>query len=294
MYLKSRTSIAVAAAATVLALGCRGGASGAREPLPDTTGPAEPLRVRAPLFIPGEYMTWELTWRGIEGGKSQLIVGEPGEVDGQRAIIVRSETRSDGLLAMFRHVRDDLTTTVALATSLPLSNHGEFEFGKRNAKLRASKVDIAFGPGQYAIDYERRGKPVRKWTQKVPDGEVVYDTHAAMGALRAWDPEPGNKVYFLAVSGRRLYRVELLFVGRRTKKIGLGSYAAMEFEGTGQRLMRSLSPDKKRKPRRFTMWMSDDANRVPFLVEARTEYGAVKVELTGYERGTGRVPVAVR
>ena len=42
--------------------------------------------------------------------------------------------------------------------------------------------------------------------------------------------------------------------------------------------------DTKRKPRTFTVWMSDDADRVPFRVSAGTELGDVVIDLVDYVR----------
>jgi len=249
--------------------------------------------VDAPLFYPGEFMAWELSWKGIQGGTTRLLVGEPGVVDGRPAIVVRSETRSAGLLAMFRHVRDDLITTLDLSTALPIRTEGTFEWGKPNKPVKNSRVVVQFHEGSYDIDYRRRGRKARSWLQKIPRGERVYDTHSVMGALRAWEPAEGTRAYFYAVSGRRLYRVQIAHAGTATIKTSLGRYSAVRIEGTATRLRRSLSPNKQRKPRQFTLWLSDDANRVPLRVEARTEYGAVKVELVDYERGE-HAPVASR
>ena len=80
-------------------------------------------------------------------------------------------------------------------------------------------------------------------------------------------------------------RVEIVFAGSDTIKTSLGHNAAIRIEGTATRLTRALSPHHTRAPRKFTLWMSDDAYRLPLRVEARTEYGPVEVELVAYERG---------
>ena len=278
--------------AVAVALFACGGASGPRQlPPPPAGGPPTALQVDKPVYIPGEYIAWELSWKGIAGGKTRLMVGEPGTIDGRRAIIVRSETRSDGLLAMFRHVRDDLITTIDLDSSLPIESHGVFEFGKRGKQIKNTKVYATFNGDSYNIEYERKGVPRRSWTQNLPEGEVAYDTHSVLGALRAWEPEDGDRVYFYSLSGRRLYRVEVTASIRETLTIGLGTYPARRFEGVGTRLARNLATNAKRKPRHFSVWVSDDADRVPLLVRARTEFGDVQVELVEYQ---GAASVAKR
>ncbi|RMH45132.1 MAG: DUF3108 domain-containing protein [Deltaproteobacteria bacterium] len=277
-----------------VAAACGGAPPDPRSPPAATAaGPPAPLAVATTGFRPGESMAWQLAWRGIAGGRTQTAVGEPGAVAGRAALVVRTETRSDGLLAMVRHVRDDLATTIAVDGSLPIASHGEFEFGKPGGDVKRSQVDAAFDGDGVRITYERSGRPARTWSRRLPPGERVYDTHAALGAMRAWRPKPGDRVYFYALSGRRLYRVDLTAIGPESVTIGLGAFPALRIDGTGTRLTGRLLPDPKRKPRRFTVWLSDDAHRVPLRVDARTEYGDVQVELTAYEPGQS-LPVARR
>jgi hypothetical protein len=39
------------------------------------------------------------------------------------------------------------------------------------------------------------------------------------------------------------------------------------------------------QPRHITMWLSDDALRVPYRIEGDTDLGRARVELTGYVPG---------
>jgi hypothetical protein len=255
-------------------------------PPPERNAPARPLRVERPFYIPGEYMAWELSWRGITGGKTQLVVGQPGTVDGRAAIIIRSESRSDGVLAMFKHVRDDMITTIDLVTARPMRSSGAFEFGTHGSRIKASKVEATFRDDGFDLVYRPRDGREQRWSQQMPAGEIVYDTHSVLGVVRAWEPVAGEWAYFYAVSGRRLYRVEIAMAGREPRRTVLGEFASIRIEGTATRLTRTLRPDKTKPPRRFTLWMSDDSERLPILIEARTEHGDVRAEMSAYERET--------
>jgi hypothetical protein len=123
----------------------------------------------------------------------------------------------------------------------------------------------------------------------LPASERIYDTHAVLGALRGWRPRAGTRAYFYGLSGRRLYKIELMAAGREKRKTKLGRYRASRIEGTALRLTDDLSPDTATRARSFSLWISDDADRLPILVEAVTEYGPVRVELVDYERPATRV-----
>lgn len=264
-----------------LAVGCGGSAQRA-QPLPDvveSTTPPKPLPITAPLLHPGEHMEWEVTWKGLTGGRAQLVTGQPGNLpDGRRAVIVRSQSHADGLIAVVKNIRDELTTTVDLSTSLPIETTGDFEFGQRRSAVRAWFTETG-----YHIEYERAGANPLRWEQTLPPGTAAYNTHAALGALRAWHAAAGERVFFYALSGRRLYRIDLTYRGTETIRTALGDQPAVRMDGVGTRLHRSLKPSS-RKPRQFTVWFSDDDLRIPLRVEALTEYGDVRVDITGYTR----------
>ena len=62
----------------------------------------------------------------------------------------------------------------------------------------------------------------------------------------------------------------------------LGSRAAVRVTGVSTKLTTSLSPDTKTQPRTFTVWFSNDTERIPLRVVAHTEYGDVEVRATSY------------
>ena len=51
--------------------------------------------------------------------------------------------------------------------------------------------------------------------------------------------------------------------------------------------MRDGSLDKGTEARHFSMWISDDADRVPLLLVAESDYGDMKLELVDYVAGSG-------
>jgi len=42
-----------------------------------------------------------------------------------------------------------------------------------------------------------------------------------------------------------------------------------------------------RRIRHFSLWITDDADRVPVLIVAKTDFGDVKMEIVGYKPGSG-------
>jgi hypothetical protein len=262
------------------AIGCGGAAATGYDPnaVAATEGEPEELKNAKTFFIPGEMMTFELALRDITGGEATLVVGDPGEVEGKRVIIVRSSVESTGVAALIKEVRDDVTSWIDLDTSQPIYYHADLLFGEKT-----TIVETSFGSSKFVIDYERNGKPGKK-QQRVPADQQALDAHSALGALRAWNPVEGDSKFFYGLSGRRLWRVDMRYGEREAVKTSMGTNAAIRYDGVAQRLTGHGTPDKKRPARSWSIWISDDANRVPLLIVADTKYGKVTVELVDYYR----------
>lgn len=260
--------------------GCGGTSNGG--PVTDAPAPPGPL-VRlaelAPFYHPGETMVWEVSLHGVVGGEAVLAVGDPGSFDGRRAIMVRSRVETVGAAAVVRKVRDEVSTHVDLDTGRPIAHQADLLFGDKHTVL-----ETEFLADGYRLEYARNGASPRHNRQTVAAADVIHDGHSVVGALRAWEPEPGARVYFYGLGGKRLWRNTLHFAGRETVTTAMGTYPALRIDGMARRLTSRLDNDPKKKPRYFSVWISDDAERLPLRVTAKTEYGDVQVELIDYQR----------
>ena len=61
-----------------------------------------------------------------------------------------------------------------------------------------------------------------------------------------------------------------------------GRREALRISGVSRRLS-GRRVDPSGKPGSFTVWLSDDAQRIPLRIDALTEYGAIRVTATSYE-----------
>lgn len=263
-----------------LAIAACGSSVPAARPFTDTitqAGPPERLRVDRPFFVPGEQMRWKMSLRGVGGGVAVLVVGQPGRVDGQPLIIVRSRVESTGLARMIREVSDDVLTWVGIDSALPIYYKAELKFGSKETNL-----DTRFGFGSFYINWQRKGKAKRKYRQRLPPEEHAHNAHSLLGTLRGWTPPDGTRAYTYVLSGRRLWRTDIRVEGREVVRTERGSFPAIRYEGLARRMTSAFTRDKRKKHRRFTVWIAEDTTRAPLLIEARTEYGNLRVELTEY------------
>lgn len=290
--IRSHIQLAIVGPVLAVSLGACGAAESppvaAALPAVDTTPKQLPSGV---FYIPGEAMSFEFKFRDVLVGRAGLAVGEPGVIQGRPTLIVRSEVETVGVGKMVKVIRDDITTWLDTARGQTVRQKAEMIFGDKDLAL---EIRCA---GQWVfIDFLRRGPKYQgkrkrfarsKRQYRLPDGEIGHDSHAVLGALRAWEGQVGERLYFYGVSGRRIWRSGLEFKGYETIRTAMGLYPTLRFEGTAQRMTYKMQPDTRRKARGYTIWLSDDGNRLPLLITGRTEYGEVSLELVDYQK-TGR------
>ncbi len=249
--------------------------------------PAKTIEAQKTLFIAGETMTFEISLRGVVGGSAVIAVGQPGVINERAAIIVRSSVRSAGVIAAIKEVRDEVSTWVDVETGIIVKHEATSKFGKKEATIASTFGDGK--PGPFTLDYQRKGKAMITVLQALPKDARAFDIHAILGLLRAMDVEEGDKESFFLLSGRRLWRSSFEVGAHETIKTSLGRHPAIRFDGVAQRVNRGLNDLKKKKPRNYSVWLSDDADRLPLLVMATTEYGDLRVELVEYSRPDQRL-----
>jgi hypothetical protein len=244
--------------------------------------PEKTLKAGQSFFIPGETLSFDITLRGVLGGTAQLAVGEPGFVDGNSVIIVKSMVQSAGVIAAIKEVRDAIVTTINVETGAVLSHQLDSKFGDREAEIA---TDMGKGePGTFSLVYTRKGQAPLHVVQNMPPDAIAFDVHAILGVVRAWNPQDGDEESFFMISGRRLWRSSLRVGAHETIKTAMGKHPAIRIDGVAQRVNSGLRDVKSKQPRNYSLWLSDDANRLPLLVMATTEFGDLRVELVEYSR----------
>ncbi|MBK7539354.1 MAG: DUF3108 domain-containing protein [Myxococcales bacterium] len=228
---------------------------------------------------PGETMAFEVKLGGLQVGEAALAVGEPGDYQGKRAITVRSKIGTTGAVRLVRPVDDEATTVIEVGTGAPLHLQSHVLMNGQETFTTAT-----FTPGKALVEVRRTGAPTPAPYAFTFDDLPTHDAHSAMADLRGWRPAPGATRTVWLVGGRRLWRIDLTYVGIEQLGTAQGNRAASRLHGIGYRVHPDRKVDDRRPPRHFTVWMSDDADRVPLRVTALTELGEVQIDLADYQR----------
>ena len=229
---------------------------------------------------PGESMSFEVRLGGVLAGEAQLAVGEIGEVDGHRAVVVKSRAATAGAAALLKNIVDEATTTIDLTTGRPLLLDTRVVNGDKSMTTQTTFT------GSIANVTYLRDAETTPHGYRIDFGAVtVHDTHSAMAQMRGWKATPGTTRSVFVVGGRRLWRVDMRYVGIETIASSVGNRRAVRLDGSSYHAKQNLSVDKGDKAQRtFSVWLSDDGDRVPLRVTAKTELGEVAMELAEYNR----------
>jgi hypothetical protein len=230
-------------------------------------------------FVPGETMAFEVHLSGILAGEAQLAVGEVGEVDGRHAVVVTSRAATAGAAKIVKDIVDEATTTIDVDTGRPLLLDTRVVIDGKSTTARAK-----FTGSVANVTYQKSDDPASH-SYRVDFGAVtVHDSHSAMAQMRSWRATGGATKQVYVVGGRRLWRVDVNFVGTETVGSAVGNRRAVHLAGAAFRAKPNLTLESRTATRTFDVWVSDDADRVPLKMTAHTELGDVALDLTEYNR----------
>jgi len=145
---------------------------------------------------------------------------------------------------------------------------------------------VDYRAGGYSYVYDNGGVESRRGSDDVPEGAEVHDLQSAMLRLRAWRPRLGETGYLYVVLGRRPWRVEVTSRGPEMVKVSGDARLSYRIDGVATRLWQ---PDKA-APKHFSLWLSEERERVPLRMVADASFGEVTMTLTGRRAGEVACP----
>src|SRR5206468_567763 len=120
--------------------------------------------------------------------------------------------------------------------------------------------------------------PPKPESQKLALPET-WDYNSFLLELRAWEGPPGTTQEMEIFRSRYLWKATVTIKGKTKLKTELGELPALRFDMHLVKLTRDGSKEKDSDERNLSLWISDDAGRVPLRVDTGTDYGAVVMEI---------------
>lgn len=249
-------------------------------------GPSHSLVATSPGRLASEVLHASVEVLGIEVAtlESSLCTAR------DAGATVETEVEAAPLVKVIRSTSGEAKTELAAPGAAPRSSDYTFRDGD---VVRHYQVD--YRSGAYAYVYDNGGLERRTGVSELPEGAEPHDLHSAMLLLRAWRPRLDETAHFYVVLGRRPWRVDVTSRGPEMIKLGEQPRLTYRLDGVGVRL--DPPGAQGTAPKRFSLWLSEDADRVPLRMVADASFGPVTMTLTGrdtHDRDCPRAVVARR
>jgi len=241
---------------------------------------------RPPIAAPGELMLYRVSLHGFELAEYSISVGDATELEGNEVVVVQSAARTTKVAAMLKPIEDIFTSWIDRSDGRSV----RFVSSERASKddERKEITEARTSSGQVALEVTRGDERVSE--MQLIAGHGGHDLNSFLIFLRGWEGEQGAHLDADVVRSRYVWRVRVTVGGFDNLSTVLGNLPVARYEGEAVRLVRDGTIDPTSDIRRFSIWLTDDADRVPVKLVAKTDYGDVKMELLSYRPGeaTGR------
>jgi len=212
-----------------------------------------------------EKLIYSLSWAGIPVGTATQEIADEGEV---RRIV--STARSNAWLSAFFPINDRTDSFTTKEEPFPGKSY-YFRMQIREGR-RARDREITFDQaGRKAVFHDRMGGE----RVEIPIVDNTYDIYSSFIHARFLDLKVGKPVYMHILDGKELQRIEIRVLRKERVSTPLG-----EFE--------TIAIEPMVKPEGFfegkkgtTIWLTDDARRIPVKAQTRVAIGSVTALLTG-------------
>jgi Protein of unknown function (DUF3108) len=233
--------------------------------------------------LPGEAFTFKFSVGPIESGRARMSVGMPMEKDGRRLLAVHGQAETLPWLALVARMNDDYKLVIDAGTLVPV------EVSTVERGVRERRIDTGVkNAGRFVDQSLQSQKESGRARHSMPD--VVRDPLSALFAVRAAALRDGDALSFLVIDGMALWRSRIQVRRERVRlENDEHSRKSIRLDGTNLRVDDSGKPTGL-PARRYTVWLSDDADRVLLRMEAEIDLGNAVIELTSYTAGRTRAP----
>jgi len=219
-------------------------------------------------FHRGEYLkyrvyydSWATAW--MTAGFAVMEIDTAWKkVGGKKAYHIQVDGYSVGIFTLFYKVRDQFESFVDKdeLVSLKFIRHTHEGRYKRNDEV--------------IFDHQNLKAYSTRMVNDITPG--VQDMISSFYHMRTWDFDTAevNDEYFMDFFlDDSLYRSKIVFLGRETVRTELGEFRCLKFKP------QVAQGEIFQEPYPAEIWVTDDRNKVPVLINSAVFIGSVKVEL---------------
>ena len=223
-------------------------------------------------FTRGEKLTFRIAFNSaltgnIVAGKATLeITPENKTFNNRNTYHIVGQGRTSGIVEIFFKIDDRFDSYIDEDAIIP------WQFSRRTRENRYRKDDI--------VNFRQDDKLAVSLSRIMKVPANVQDMISAFYYTRTLEVskmKPGDSFLVPFFLDDSVYQSRVEFTGRATVKTKLGKFRCMVFKpmvATGQAFD---------DPHPITLWVTDDANHLPILIESEQVVGRARIELISYE-----------
>lgn len=218
-------------------------------------------------FRPGEKLKFRVHYGFVDAGTAELeVASEIQKIGPRECYHVVGTGKSQGAFDWFFKVRDRYESFIDCSAIVPwlfIRNISEGGYKKTQ--------QVVFNHYQDSAKSQEKTIAIPEYTQ---------DLVSAIFYARTLDFEtakPGDVFPIMGYLDDEIIPLNIKFMGRETLRTDLGYFRCVKFRP----LLQEGRVFKEKED--MTVWVSDDANRIPVRVQTDILIGSIKMDLTGYE-----------
>jgi len=233
---------------------------------------AQPYRtINNTAFVRGEKLNYRVAFNSaltgsITGGKASLAITDENKIINHRSTYhVVAEGKTTGFIEVFYKVRDRFESYFDQDALIAR------QFVRHTRENKYKKDDL--------VIFRQEDRLAVSMTKVVKVPANVQDVVSALYYARTLDIsdlKPGGTILIPFFLDDSVYHSRVIFKGHETVKTKLGKFRCIAFQpmvATGYAFD---------DPYPITIWITDDANRLPILIESEQPVGRGRVELVSY------------
>ena len=236
------------------------GAAGGRAAL----GPDGEIGV--PPFGVGERLTFEIKYGFISAGTATLGIPETVTERGYECYRIASLAESNSFFSAFFRVRDVAESYLDTRELVPR----RFEKRLREGDFRAHDV-VLFDHDRHVALYPKRGDRL------VPISVGAQDILSSLYYVRMMDLTVGRSTFIENHADKKNYPLEIKVLRKERVKVPVGRFDCLVVEP----VMRGAGLFSHQG--RLTVWLTDDAARIPVLMKSKIMVGSISAVLTDFD-----------
>lgn len=236
----------------------------------------------AQLYHPGEVLEYRVSYKAklfpnTEVG-SVAVATTQEDYNGKPVYKVDAHGRTLPTYRWFFDLDDRYVVRADTATLLPVRFEGDL---KEGSYTFWSHYDYDWDNHVAATRWQSRQNP--PMAKRIPLTDESLDAISLFFRMRSADPDsfrPNEVKTLQMVLQDTVRHIKYRFEGRETKKIrNMGKYKTLRFAcqlGTSENFSFTDGTE-------FTIWISDDGNKIPLYLESPVKVGSVQAYISGYK-----------